>query len=144
VQVPALLRAEPHPGVWHLVSDVTGQLAAGADDEALIAATFPPGSVTGAPKLAALDRIRALEPVARSVYCGAIGWVDADRQEGDLNVAIRTFWVEDGSLHFGVGGAITWGSTAEGEWAETELKARRLLAAAAGLGPAVAGAAAAS
>jgi para-aminobenzoate synthetase component 1 len=58
--------------------------------------------------------------------------VDADRCRGELNVAIRTFWVEDGRLHLGTGGGITWDSTPAGEWAETELKARRLLAVAAG------------
>ena len=94
---------------------------------AAIEATFPPGSVTGAPKIAALAHIERLEPVPRGLYCGAIGWVDADRDIGDLNVAIRTFWIEDDHLHFGTGGGITWGSTPEGEWAETELKARRLL-----------------
>jgi para-aminobenzoate synthetase component 1 len=98
----------------------------------LLAATFPPGSVSGAPKLAALDLIAQLEPVRRSVYCGAVGWVDADRRVGDLNVAIRTFFVEDGELHLGVGAGITWGSSPDGEWVETELKARRLLAVAAG------------
>jgi para-aminobenzoate synthetase component 1 len=65
--------------------------------------------------------------VPRGVYCGAVGWVDADRQQGELNVAIRTFWIEDGHLHFGTGGGITWDSSPAGEWAETELKARRLL-----------------
>jgi para-aminobenzoate synthetase component 1 len=94
----------------------------------LLDATFPPGSVTGAPKLAAMDRIRRLEPVDRGPYCGAVGWVDADAGLGDLNVAIRTFWFEAGELHLGTGGGITWGSDPTGEWAETELKARRLLA----------------
>ena len=65
--------------------------------------------------------------MARGPYCGAIGWVDADRGVGDLNVAIRTFWFDGGELHFGTGGAITWDSEPAGEWAETELKARRLL-----------------
>jgi para-aminobenzoate synthetase component 1 len=83
--------------------------------------------VTGAPKLSALDHIARLEPVERGVYCGAVGWVDADRRVGELNVAIRTFWMEAGELHFGTGGGITWDSTPEGEWEETELKARRLL-----------------
>jgi para-aminobenzoate synthetase component I len=95
-------------------------------------ARFPPGSVTGAPKLAAIDHIHRLEPVARGVYCGAVGWVDADRRRGDLNVAIRTFWFEEGELCFGTGGGITWDSTPEGEWAETELKARTLLRVASG------------
>ncbi|HEX6597005.1 MAG TPA: anthranilate synthase component I family protein [Acidimicrobiales bacterium] len=131
VEVPGLWEVEPHPGLVHLVSTVSGRLRPGKGWADLVAATFPPGSVTGAPKLAALEVIAALEPVARSVYTGAVGWVDADRGEADLNVAIRTFWVEDGELHLGVGGGITWDSTPDGEWEETELKARRLLAVAA-------------
>jgi para-aminobenzoate synthetase component 1 len=111
-----------------MVSTVRGELRAGMRWPELIEATFPPGSVTGAPKLAALDVISKLEPVPRGPYCGAVGWVDADAGCGDLNVAIRTFWAEAGRLHFGTGGAITWDSTPEGEWEETELKARRLLA----------------
>ena len=66
---------------------------------------------------------------------GAVGWVDADRSIGELNVAIRTFWVEDQRLCFGTGGAITWDSTPPDEWAETELKAERLIAIASGCGP---------
>ena len=89
--------------------------------------------VTGAPKLAAMDVIRRLEPVERGPYCGAIGWVDADRGTADLNVAIRTFWFDEGELHLGTGGGITWDSTPEGEWEETELKARRLLQVASGV-----------
>jgi para-aminobenzoate synthetase component 1 len=83
--------------------------------------------VTGAPKLAALEHIASLEPAPRGVYCGAVGWVDADEQQGDLNVAIRTFWVEGGELHLGTGGAVTWDSDPPDEWDETVLKARRLL-----------------
>jgi para-aminobenzoate synthetase component 1 len=127
VTVPELLAVEQHPGLVHLVSTVEGRLRPGLGWAAAIGATFPPGSVTGAPKIAALAHIERLEPVPRGLYCGAIGWVDADRDIGDLNVAIRTFWIEDDHLHFGTGGGITWGSTPEGEWAETELKARRLL-----------------
>jgi para-aminobenzoate synthetase component I len=132
VDVPDLCREEHHPGLRHLVSTVRGRLRPGVGWAELLEATFPPGSVTGAPKLAALDVIRRLEPVRRGVYCGAVGWVDTDTVAGDLNVAIRTFWVEDGRLHLGTGGGITWDSTPAGEWEETELKARRLLAAAAG------------
>jgi para-aminobenzoate synthetase component 1 len=88
--------------------------------------------VTGAPKLAALEHIARLEPVSRGIYCGALGWVDADRRRGELNVAIRTFWFDDGQVHLGTGGAITWDSTPAGEWEETELKARRLLRVASG------------
>ena len=134
IEVPDLCREERHPGLSHLVSTVRGRLRAGVGWAELLAATFPPGSVTGAPKLAALDVIRRLEPVPRGLYCGAIGWVDTEALAGELNVAIRTFWVEDGRLHLGTGGGITWDSTPAGEWEETELKARRLLAVAAGAG----------
>src|SRR5262245_1082710 len=132
VEVPALCAVEHHPGLVHLVSTVTGRLRPGVTWGDIVDATFPPGSVTGAPKLAALDHIARLETAPRGVYCGAVGWVDADRGRGELNVAIRTFWVEDGRLHLGTGGGITWDSTPEGGWAETELKAHRLLAVAAG------------
>jgi para-aminobenzoate synthetase component I len=128
VEVPALCAIEEHPGLVHLVSTVTGRLRPGVGWGDVITATFPPGSVTGAPKLAALEHITRLETASRGVYCGAVGWVDADAGRGELNVAIRTFWVEHDHLHFGTGGGITWGSTPDGEWAETELKARRLLA----------------
>ena len=127
VEVPDLLTVEPHPGLHHLVSTVEGRLRDGLGWADVVDATFPPGSVTGAPKLAALESIARLEPVPRGLYCGAIGWVDADRRRGDLNVAIRTFWIEDEMLHFGTGGGITFGSDPAGEWAETELKAQRLL-----------------
>jgi para-aminobenzoate synthetase component I len=128
VVVPALCAVEPHPGLFHLVSTVRGVLRPGATWADIIEATFPPGSVTGAPKLAALDVIAKLEPTSRGPYCGAIGWVDADNRRGALNVGIRTFWLDGGGIHFGTGGGITWDSTPEGEWEETELKARRLLA----------------
>ncbi len=127
IHVPQLLEVEPHPGLVHLVSTVEGRRRGEVGWPELVEATFPPGSVTGAPKLAALDTITRLETVPRDVYCGAVGWVDADRNRGDLNVAIRTFWIEDDHLHFGTGAGITHGSDPDGEWAETELKARRLL-----------------
>jgi para-aminobenzoate synthetase component 1 len=129
ITVPALCSVEPGPGLFHMVSTVRGVLRPRVGWPELLAATFPPGSVVGAPKLAALDAIAKLEPVERGVYCGALGWVDADRAQGDLHVAIRTFWHDRGSseVHFGTGGGITWDSTAAGEWAETELKAARLL-----------------
>ena len=127
VSVPGLCEVERHPGLFHLVSTVRGRLRPGVGWPELVAATFPPGSVTGAPKLAAVGLIEKLEPVGRGPYCGAVGWVDGDRDEGDLNVAIRTLWLESGEVHLGTGGGITWGSTPAGEWEETELKARRLL-----------------
>jgi para-aminobenzoate synthetase component 1 len=128
VTVPTLCATEAHPGLFHLVSTVRGELRPDVGWAELLAATFPPGSVTGAPKLAALDVIATLEPVPRGPYCGAVGWVDADAGTGDINVAIRTFWLDDGRICLGTGGAITWDSTPDGEWDETELKARRLLA----------------
>ncbi|UGY90421.1 chorismate-binding protein [Streptomyces gobiensis] len=137
VTVPALCAVEPHPGLVHLVSTVRGELADGAGWAELFQGTFPPGSVTGAPKSSALRIISALETAPRGPYCGGIGWVDADRGTGELAVGIRTFWIErtgpDGPLlRFGTGAGITWGSDPEREWAETELKASRLLAVASG------------
>jgi para-aminobenzoate synthetase component 1 len=132
VEVPSLLAVEPHPGLHHLVSTVRGRLRPGLGWAAAIEATFPPGSVTGAPKLAALGAIARLETTSRGVYCGAVGWVDADRRRGDLNVAIRTFWLAGGEVRFGTGGGITWDSTPDGEWEETELKARNLIRVASG------------
>ena len=130
--MPSLLATEAHPGLVHLVSTVTGRLRPGLGWTDAIAATFAPGSVTGAPKISACSIIDELETEPRGVYCGAIGWVDADQKQGDLNVAIRTFWIEDGELNFGTGGGITWDSDPTGEWEETELKARRLLEVASG------------
>lgn len=128
VKVPALCQTEQHPGLDHLVSTVSGRLLPGVGWVELLQAAFPPGSVSGAPKLAALDLIRRLEPVPRGPYCGAIGWIDADARQGELNVAIRTFWLNERRLYFGTGAGITWDSTPQGEWRETQLKARRLLA----------------
>ncbi|MCI0688810.1 MAG: chorismate-binding protein [Sporichthyaceae bacterium] len=128
IAVPELCVLEEHPGLVHLVSTVTGRLLLRAGWPELLAATFPPGSVTGAPKSSALRIIDELEPVGRGPYCGAIGWVDADRGLGELAVGIRTFWAAGGMLHFGTGAGITWGSDPDREWAETELKAARLVA----------------
>ena len=127
VEVADLCRLEHHPGLVHLVSTVRGRLRPGVGWAELLDATFPPGSVTGAPKRAATEMIEALEPCPRGVYCGAVGWVDADRRQADLNVAIRTFWADEGQIHLGVGAGITWGSDPGQEWDETELKAHRLL-----------------
>ncbi|OUD03480.1 chorismate-binding protein [Streptomyces swartbergensis] len=134
VTVPDLCAVEKHPGLVHLVSTVRGELGEGAGWADLLAAAFPPGSVTGAPKSSALRIIDALETAPRGPYCGGIGWVDADRKAGELAVGIRTFWIDraDGVLRFGTGAGITWGSDPEGEWRETELKAARLLAIASG------------
>ena len=132
VEVPRLCAVEAHPGLVHLVSTVRARLRPGAGWADLLAATAPPGSVSGAPKSSALRVIGELEPVPRGVYCGAVGWVDAEQGTGTLAVGIRTFTGEDGVLRFGTGAGITWGSDPEREWDETELKAARLLAVAAG------------
>lgn len=127
VEVPSLCAVEEHPGLVHLVSTVTATLRDEAGWADLLAATSPPGSVSGAPKSSALRIIGALEPVPRRAYCGAVGWVDADRGEGVLAVGIRTFEWYDGTLALGTGAGITWGSDPQDEWEETELKAERLL-----------------
>jgi para-aminobenzoate synthetase component I len=132
VAVPGLLRVEEHPGLVHLVSYVEGLLTPETRWIDLIEATFPPGSVTGAPKLSALDLIASLESAEREYYCGAFGWVDADNGQAELAVAIRTFWLRDGVLRFGTGAGITWGSDPRAEWQETELKAARLVEVASG------------
>ncbi|MCZ4097540.1 anthranilate synthase component I family protein [Streptomyces sp. SID13666] len=136
VTVPELCAVEKHPGLVHLVSTVRGELRQDTGWAGLFAATFPPGSVTGAPKSSALRIIEELETVPRGPYCGGIGWVDADRGTGELAVGIRTFWVDrtgpEPLLRFGTGAGITWGSDPVREWDETELKASRLLAVASG------------
>lgn len=134
VAVPDLCAIEEHPGLVHLVSTVTGLLREDAGWPELLDATFPPGSVTGAPKSSALRIIEALETAPRGPYCGGIGWVDADADTAQLAVGIRTFWIDrpEDVLRFGTGAGITWGSDPEREWEETELKASRLVAIASG------------
>ncbi|WP_435793675.1 chorismate-binding protein [Nonomuraea glycinis] len=128
VEVPELCAVEEHPGLAHLVSTVRARLAPGMGWPELFAATFPPGSVTGAPKSSALRIINELEPEPRGPYCGAVGWVDADRGTAALAVSIRTFWITGDEIRFGTGAGITWGSDPRREWVETELKASRLIA----------------
>ncbi len=130
VVVPELFGVEAHPGLHHLVSTVRGRRRADVGIGDLLRATFPPASVTGAPKPRVLQAIEDLEPVRRGVYCGAVGWLDTERGEGDLAVAIRTFTIAGGRTHLGVGGGIVADSEPSAEWDETELKAARLLAAA--------------
>lgn len=129
IRVPDPCAVEKYPGLAHLVSSVRGELAQGMGWPQLLEAAFPPGSVTGAPKERALRVIKELEPFPRGPYCGAIGWVDADRARGELAVGIRTFWIDRGArqLRFGTGAGITWGSDPQREWEETQLKARHLL-----------------
>lgn len=132
ITVPTLLQEEQHPGLVHLVSRVSGSLAPGVGWTDILDATFPPGSVTGAPKLAAMACIDEVEMASRGPYCGAVGWVDADSGQANLAVAIRTFWKEGDVVRFGTGAGITWGSDPVAEWRETELKAERLISIAGG------------
>ena len=126
VRTPELLRVEPAPGVWHLVSTVTARQRPGASRAELLDATFPPASVTGTPKLAARERITAWERHTRGTYCGAIG-IDHPLTGLDLNVAIRTVEARDGALRLGVGGGITIDSDPDAEWRECLDKAASIV-----------------
>ncbi|HEX8103758.1 MAG TPA: aminodeoxychorismate synthase component I [Solirubrobacteraceae bacterium] len=128
VQVDALCEVRPHAGVWHLVSEVRGRLRDGAGDAALLRATFPPGSVTGAPKVAALRAIAELESTGRETYTGAIGF--AGPLAGlELSVAIRTFECRGDRVWLGVGGGVVADSDPDAEARECLTKAAPLLAA---------------
>jgi para-aminobenzoate synthetase component 1 len=130
IEVSDLFRHEKHPGITHLVSDVEGRLKDGISWSQILQATMPPGSVSGAPKSAALSIIEENEGL-RGPYCGTLGWIHGDRAE--LSVAIRTFWTTgDDVLRFGTGAGITWGSDPVAEWEETQLKARHLISIAGG------------
>ncbi|MCX8998106.1 aminodeoxychorismate synthase component I [Rhizobiaceae bacterium BDR2-2] len=125
VRVPMLCGLESYEGLHHLTSVVTGRLRAGCDAVDLIAACFPGGSITGAPKLRAMDIITEIEGAARGVYCGAIGYIGFDG-DLDLNIAIRTVTLEPGRACFSVGGGITLLSDPAQEYAETLTKAQRI------------------
>jgi para-aminobenzoate synthetase/4-amino-4-deoxychorismate lyase len=128
VEAAAAPEAQPHPGVWHLVSEVRARLAPGNGDAALLRATFPPGSVTGAPKVQALHVISELEATGREVYTGAIGY--ASPHAGlELSVAIRTFEARAGRLWLGAGGGIVADSDPHAELEECLVKARPLITA---------------
>jgi para-aminobenzoate synthetase/4-amino-4-deoxychorismate lyase len=131
VTVPRLAGTEAHPGLWHLVSDVRGELADGRTDAELIRATFPPGSVTGAPKVRAMEVISALEAAPREVYTGAIGYCSPVAGL-ELNVAIRTFEFAAGRVWLGAGGGIVAGSQPAAEYAECLVKSGPLIAAVGG------------
>ena len=104
--VRELCGLESHPGVHHLVSTIAARTRAGVSAADVVRATFPPGSVTGAPKIRALEIIEELEPVRRGPYCGAIGWFGPG-DELELSVAIRTLVAARARLHLHVGGAVT-------------------------------------
>jgi para-aminobenzoate synthetase component 1 len=126
VRWPELMVAEPLAGVEHLVSTVEGEVRPDVGLAEILGALFPGGSVTGAPKIAAVDLIAALEPVGRGASMGALGRVHGN---GDLELAltIRTFAIADGLLHLWVGGGIVWDSDPHEEVAESLVKATPLL-----------------
>jgi len=125
VHVPKLLEVQSHPGLVHLVSEIAGEVRPEVNWAQIVNATFPPGSVTGAPKSSAVSVIGELEQASRDAYCGAVGRVNMDHAV--LAVTIRTFWFVDGHICFGTGAGITWSSDPVGEWEETVLKASSLL-----------------
>jgi para-aminobenzoate synthetase component I len=131
VRVPEVCRLESYPTVHHLVSEVRGRLRKDKTAVDLLKATFPGGSVTGAPKIRAMEIIAQLEPDARGPYCGCLGWIGFDGAM-DTNILIRTFTQGRGQLFFPVGGGIVADSIPEHEYDETMHKAAGLLNA---LGP---------
>jgi para-aminobenzoate synthetase/4-amino-4-deoxychorismate lyase len=128
IVAPAEPTAEPHPGVWHLVSRVHGELRPELGNRDLLRATFAPGSVTGAPKVQAMKVIAALEPTAREVYTGAMGF-SSPVAGLELSVAIRTLELADRRLWLGAGGGIVADSDPRSELEEALAKARPIAAA---------------
>lgn len=126
IQVPNLFSLESYSNVHHLVSRITGQLDEGKDSLDLLTASFPGGSITGAPKLRAMQIIDELEPHQRSVYCGSIGYFD--RRGGiDFNIAIRTFTAQKNQLHIAAGGGLVADSIGSQEYQETLDKIAKLI-----------------
>jgi para-aminobenzoate synthetase component 1 len=123
VRVPRLCRLERTAAVQHLVSTVTGRLAPGRDAFDLLRAAFPGGSITGAPKIRAMDVLRGLEPTRRGPYTGTLGWIGPDGAMA-TSILIRTFVGDGTRLTLHVGGGITWRSDPAAEWEETVAKAR--------------------
>jgi para-aminobenzoate synthetase component 1 len=123
VQVPELFTIEKYPKVHQMVSSVTGRLRPEHDAIDLLSACFPGGSVTGAPKIRAMEIIDEIEPVQRSVYCGAIGYVGFDGSM-QMSIPIRTLLMKGRKVYFQVGGGIVADSEPEAEYQETLDKAR--------------------
>jgi para-aminobenzoate synthetase component I len=126
VTVPRLFALESHPTVHHLVSTVTGVLAEERDACDLVRAAFPGGSITGAPKIRAMQIIAELERAPRGVYCGAIGYISATGAM-DLNIPIRTVVLQGGHATFHAGAGIVWDSDPATEFQETLAKARTMI-----------------
>lgn len=118
IEVEKLFDVEEYSTVFHLVSTIKGKLLSGMDLKRIIEATFPGGSITGAPKLNAIKIIEELEKCPRGIYCGSIGYI-SNNFNMDFNIAIRTLVVGDDTAYFSVGGGIVWDSQEEDEWWET-------------------------
>ncbi len=128
VKVPALFAMEHYSTVHQMTSTITGELVEPPALASLVSALFPCGSVTGAPKIRAMEIIRAVEPSPRGVYCGAIGWMAPDWR-ADFSVAIRTLSILGTEIVMNVGGGVVHDSTPQGEWEEALWKARFVKAA---------------
>jgi para-aminobenzoate synthetase component 1 len=126
IRVSEARTVEPYASVFHTVAQVEGRLHRRYDLVDLLKATFPGGSITGAPKVRAMEIIDELEPTARSVYTGAVGYIGFDGR-ADLNIAIRTLIADRDSVHLQVGGGIVADSTPEDEYQETLAKGQRML-----------------
>ncbi len=126
IHVPELMAVEAYASVFQMVSTVRGRLAPGRGALDAFAAAFPPGSMTGAPKIAAMNLLAGLEPVRRGFYAGALGYLDVTGA-CDFSVVIRTGFAKDGLLHLHTGGGIVADSNAADEWDETTDKTRPLL-----------------
>ncbi|QJA08877.1 aminodeoxychorismate synthase component I [Romboutsia sp. CE17] len=126
VKVPELFVIEPYANVNHLVSTVVGTLKDGKDAVDVIKATFPGGSITGAPKIRSMEIIDELEPTQRNVYTGSIGYIGFNG-DMDLNIAIRTIVKKEDEVYFQVGGGMTWGSNPKDEYQETLDKAKSIM-----------------
>jgi para-aminobenzoate synthetase component 1 len=123
VHVPELFKVESYATVHQMVSLVRAQLRGDVGLGDILRALFPCGSITGAPKLRAMEILRKLEPWARDIYCGTIGWAAPDGRS-EFNVAIRTLMVEDSQAVLNVGGGVVWDSTGPSEYEEALWKAR--------------------
>ncbi len=120
---------EPHSHVMPIVSSVEAKLKPGLNAIDVLRATFPAGTVSGAPKVRAMEIIDGLEPVKRSIYAGAVGYLGFHGNM-DVAIALRTAVIKDGRLHVQAGGGVVADSQPEAEWQETQNKARALLRAA--------------
>jgi len=123
VRVPELFSVETYETVHQMTSLVAADLAPGVTLSDILRALFPCGSITGAPKIRAMEILADLEPAPREIYCGSIGWAAPDGR-AEFNVAIRTLMVEGGQARLNVGGGVVYDSTAHGEYEEALWKAR--------------------